>query len=369
MGERKGTNKWYPPDWHPDMGGLDKYYGTHPLRERAKKIGQGIIVIRFEMPYNIWCGGCGNHIGMGVRYNAEKKKVGNYYSTTIWQFRMKCHLCDNYFEIKTDPANLDYEIVSGARRQERRFDPKQNGQVVPEDRDTIKKLATDPMFKLEHVEKDKRKSKEAKETLGNLEGFQYQRWKDDYAANRLMRDKFRESKKELARGEAADNEVLKRASLELKLLPETVEDKKLAHRLANSSQLSYEEVERGKLEALRRQSVFAKNKQKSVEANVARKVLKQTILAGSKSVSGAVPKTSLSVASKRNSAGIILKPRVECIGIPSTSSPSCPIKDIGSAETLASSSSSCTSVTTNGEETSGLSLIADDYGSDSSDET
>ena len=21
---------------------------------------------RFEMPYNIWCGGCGNHIGMGM---------------------------------------------------------------------------------------------------------------------------------------------------------------------------------------------------------------------------------------------------------------------------------------------------------------
>ena len=55
------------------------------------------------MPYNIWCGGCNSHIGMGVRYNAEKKKVGNYYSTPIWQFRMKCHLCDNYFEINTDP--------------------------------------------------------------------------------------------------------------------------------------------------------------------------------------------------------------------------------------------------------------------------
>ena len=23
------------------------------------------ILVRFEMPYNIWCGGCGNHIGMG----------------------------------------------------------------------------------------------------------------------------------------------------------------------------------------------------------------------------------------------------------------------------------------------------------------
>jgi len=59
---------------------------------------------RFEMPYNIWCDGCGNHVAMGVRYNAEKSKIGMYYTTPIYKFRMKCHLCDNHFEIKTDPA-------------------------------------------------------------------------------------------------------------------------------------------------------------------------------------------------------------------------------------------------------------------------
>ena len=40
---------------------------------------------------------------LGVRYNAEKKRVGNYYTTPIYRFRMKCHLCDNHFEIETDP--------------------------------------------------------------------------------------------------------------------------------------------------------------------------------------------------------------------------------------------------------------------------
>lgn len=45
-----------------------------------------------------------NYISLlGVRYNAEKKKVGNYYTTPIYRFRMKCHLCDNHFEIETDP--------------------------------------------------------------------------------------------------------------------------------------------------------------------------------------------------------------------------------------------------------------------------
>ena len=67
MGERKGQNMYYPPDYDPRKGGLNKSQGTHALRERARKLHLGILIIRFEMPYNIWCEGCGNHIGMGVR--------------------------------------------------------------------------------------------------------------------------------------------------------------------------------------------------------------------------------------------------------------------------------------------------------------
>lgn len=154
------------PVYHFDLsflvfkhGSLNGYHKTHALRERARKLSQGILIIRsvfikehmyvftwsitnvsarhnairlskecrvfvktqtkhtnlflfrFEMPYNIWCDGCKNHIGMGkfwnnpgvflfqmfcfswlwhcactgVRYNAEKKKVGNYYSTPIYR--------------------------------------------------------------------------------------------------------------------------------------------------------------------------------------------------------------------------------------------------------------------------------------------
>lgn len=35
------------------------------------------------MPFNIWCGGCESMIAKGVRFNAEKKQVGNYYSTKV----------------------------------------------------------------------------------------------------------------------------------------------------------------------------------------------------------------------------------------------------------------------------------------------
>ena len=41
------------------------------------------VAFRFEMPFNIWCGGCNSMIAKGVRFNAEKKQVGNYYSTKV----------------------------------------------------------------------------------------------------------------------------------------------------------------------------------------------------------------------------------------------------------------------------------------------
>mmetsp|Transcript_39841 Transcript_39841/g.158439 ORF Transcript_39841/g.158439 Transcript_39841/m.158439 type:complete len:175 (-) Transcript_39841:1673-2197(-) len=109
MADRKATNKYYPPEYFDEYlekggkGGINTFRGEHPLRERAKKLKDGILRVRFEMPFNIWCNGCENHIGKGVRYNADKSKVGNYHSTPIYSFRMKCHLCDNYIEIRTDP--------------------------------------------------------------------------------------------------------------------------------------------------------------------------------------------------------------------------------------------------------------------------
>lgn len=46
------------------------------------------------------------------------------------RFRMKCHLCVNYIEMQTDPANCDYVIVSGAQRKEERWDMADNEQVL-----------------------------------------------------------------------------------------------------------------------------------------------------------------------------------------------------------------------------------------------
>lgn len=243
MAERKAVNRYYPPGWDPSKGSINKYVGSHPLRERARKLSQGILVIRFEMPYNIWCGGCNSHIGMGVRYNAEKKKTGNYYTTPIYTFRMKCHLCDNYFEIQTDPQNHDYVILNGARRKEQRWDPKENEQIVPEDKTTHKKLFTDAMYQLERGSDDKEKKKAAIPTLGELEE-KNEAFKDDYILNSIARNRFRDEKKSQKAIAEADLDVLQRASLNISLVKEQEEDIKLAGLLKYGTQECYEQKQK-----------------------------------------------------------------------------------------------------------------------------
>ncbi|CAI4224138.1 unnamed protein product [Auanema sp. JU1783] len=229
MGERKGQNFYYPPDFnYKTHGSLNRYHGTHALRERASKLKtEGILIIRFEMPFNIWCLGCHNHVGMGVRYNAEKKKIGMYYTTPLYEFRMKCHLCDNYYVIRTDPKNFDYELVEGCSRQEKRYDPSTIDQLGAVDRTFNQKLAADSMFKAEHEHTDKTTADLEGERLEKIEWMQ-ERFKDDYAANQALRSQFRKGKKFLTEQRAKDDDLLTRASLSIPLAPEDPNDQSVA---------------------------------------------------------------------------------------------------------------------------------------------
>ena len=207
---------------------------------RARKLDRGILIIRFEMPYNIWCDGCKKHIGMGVRYNAEKTKLGMYYTTPIYQFRMKCHLCPNKITIKTDPGNMDYIITEGARRVEQRWDPSTNGQIVPDDKSIGRKLADDAMFKLEHDKKDKDKSTDAAPRISQLSQIQ-DRVKDDWLANKMLRDQFRAKKKEKKEKLMKDKEILSKCGLEMDLVEEREEDVRMAHLLNVQSKTNADE--------------------------------------------------------------------------------------------------------------------------------
>ena len=90
---------------------------------------QGILDVRIELPFPIWCLGCNNKFSMGVRYTAEKFMVGKYLSTPIYKFKMKCHTCPQMLEMRTDPQNFQYVCVSGCRRDVRTWNMEENGQV------------------------------------------------------------------------------------------------------------------------------------------------------------------------------------------------------------------------------------------------
>ena len=195
MAERKAQQKWYPVDWEPKHGSVNKVQGSHPLRERAKKLDQGILVIRLEMPFNAWCLGCNAHIGMGVRYNAEKEKVGMYHSTPILQFRLKCHLCDNIMILQTDPQNRDYVFISGGRRKEQRWDPSENEQVIPMDREEREKIDDNAMYRLEHGARDKAKLDETAPIFKQRLELQSKKDDDELILNRSLRSTFREMRK------------------------------------------------------------------------------------------------------------------------------------------------------------------------------
>ncbi|KAI6184136.1 hypothetical protein M3Y97_00564000 [Aphelenchoides bicaudatus] len=231
MGERKGQNFYYPPDFnYKKHKSLNSYHGTHALRERARKIKEGILIIRFEMPFNVWCEKCKNHVGMGVRYNAEKKKIGMYYTTPLYEFKMKCHLCDNHYIIRTDPKNFDYELVEGLRRQERRFDPAELDNLGAVDRNLSQRLAGDAMLKAEHQKEDKTRAEGDEEQIERLTRIQ-SRMKDAYGANCALRRTFRAERKDLNEKRIADAELAKRLSTNVKLLPSTSADSELAKRM------------------------------------------------------------------------------------------------------------------------------------------
>ncbi|OSX59036.1 hypothetical protein POSPLADRAFT_1151380 [Postia placenta MAD-698-R-SB12] len=137
---------------------------------------------------------------MGVRYNAEKKKIGNYFSTPIYSFRCKCHLCDGWFEIQTDPKNTRYIVTSGARQKDEEWDPEENGgfaihsEIFP---DTDPNEApVDPLAALE-------KSTDAQNYMNQvqvprleaLQNVSDHYGSDPYSLSRIVRKRFREEKK------------------------------------------------------------------------------------------------------------------------------------------------------------------------------
>lgn len=217
----------------PDQEGLttgNKLAGKHALGARARHLQtKGALIVRFEMPFAIWCTTCKPHetiIGQGVRFNAEKKKVGNYHSTPVYSFRMKHTACGGWIEIKTDPKNTAYVVTEGARKRDTGEDKEEEeegegGRL----KIGLTKEENDPFAKLEGKVEDKRQFETATMRIQELQKRQRRDWEDPYEQSRRLRKTFRHERNRLEKvGEA--NEALKdRMSLGIDLLEETEEDR------------------------------------------------------------------------------------------------------------------------------------------------
>ena len=180
-----------PARFDPNVKGrnsVNALANSHPLGVRAARLyTEGILVIRFEMPYNVWCCQCGHHVGKGTRFNADKRKDGAYYSTTIWRFDMKCPACPCVFVIRTDPAGGDYEFVSGLRKQEKSFSPAAAGTLAGTTREQAAALSTSALYRIEHETDDKRRAREAHKRLAAMAEIQAARYADDGQTNARLR--------------------------------------------------------------------------------------------------------------------------------------------------------------------------------------
>ncbi|KAK4263743.1 hypothetical protein QN277_029118 [Acacia crassicarpa] len=246
----RADNFYYPPEWDPSQGSLNKFHGQHALRERARKLDQGILIIRFEMPFNIWCGGCNSMIAKGVRFNAEKKQVGNYYSTKIWSFTMKSACCRHEIVIQTDPKNCEYVIISGAQKKTEDFDV-EDAETLEFPADEERGKLADPFYRLEHQEKDLKKKKEAEPVLVRLQRLSDSRHSDDYSLNKSLRAQLRSQKKRVAEEEAAS----RRRGLGMRLLPSTEQDAAAAAKVKFSSK--FDKNRRDKRALINAETIFS----------------------------------------------------------------------------------------------------------------
>ncbi|ODO00673.1 coiled-coil domain-containing protein 130 [Cryptococcus wingfieldii CBS 7118] len=213
----QGFNRYIPPDYDPKANStLNSHQGkAHALGKRAKDIDKGILVVRFELPYNIWCGSCNAHIGAGVRYNAQKRKVGNYYSTPIYAFRCKCHLCQGWFEIRTDPQNSAYVVHEGAQRKNEDWNPEENGgfKVFDTEAPLASEGPTDPIAHLEKTIDQQEWAKKGTSRLTELTRQSARLNADPYAVSVALRKKFRSEKKLMLEKQDRDDDVKERYGL------------------------------------------------------------------------------------------------------------------------------------------------------------
>ncbi|PFH47667.1 hypothetical protein AMATHDRAFT_50117 [Amanita thiersii Skay4041] len=157
MSERKVLNKYFPPDFDPDL---------IPRRKQPKNSQQ---VVRLMAPFSMRCNTCGEYIYKGKKFNARKETVEgeDYYGIKIFRFYIKCTLCSAEITFKTDPKNTDYSAEHGASRN---FEPWREERIVEEE-DRLAKLEEEennPMKVLENRTIDSKREMDILDALQDI---------------------------------------------------------------------------------------------------------------------------------------------------------------------------------------------------------
>ncbi|KAF8738602.1 hypothetical protein AX14_010899 [Amanita brunnescens Koide BX004] len=157
MSERKVLNKYFPPDFDPDL---------IPRRKQPKNSQQ---VVRLMAPFSMRCNTCGEYIYKGKKFNARKETVEgeDYYGIKIFRFYIKCTLCSAEITFKTDPKNTDYAAEHGASRN---FEPWREEKIVEEE-DRLAKLEEEennPMKVLENRTIDSKREMDILDALQDI---------------------------------------------------------------------------------------------------------------------------------------------------------------------------------------------------------
>ncbi|KAI9151876.1 Protein saf4 [Paramyrothecium foliicola] len=221
----------------PDLEGTttaNKIHKKHALGARASKLSShGVLTVRFEMPFPIWCGSCPKPtvIGQGVRFNAEKKKVGSYYTTPVWSFRFRHADCGGAIEMRTDPKNTAYVVAEGATKRDTgpgdAGEPGEGGLAALTD-EQREALRSNAFASLERTIEDRKRLEQAADRIHDLTALSARHWDDPYAQNQRLRKAFRVGRKERERDAAAAEDLKDRLGLGIDLLPATEEDAKRA---------------------------------------------------------------------------------------------------------------------------------------------
>lgn len=234
--------RYIPPSAAGTTTSGNSLHKKHPLGSRAAKLAShGILVVRFEMPFAVWCAHCPapTLIGQGVRFNAEKRRAGSYYSTPIWSFALRHAACGGAIEMRTDPKNGEFVVVSGARRRDYGGGTEDDDDslvksggsggapIIPTERERAEQRES-AFGKLERTIADREQAAGATQRIGELQDAADRQWDDPYAQNQRLRRAFRAGRQAREREAEKAGELKERMGLGIELLPETEEDARRA---------------------------------------------------------------------------------------------------------------------------------------------